>query len=295
VGCVASCQLAQSRPTPGRRKLILEIPKPMNRIDQRFALLRDANRKALVPFVTAGDPSLDALAPVLHALVRAGADLLEVGVPFSDPMADGPVIQRSSERSLERGVTSRRVFDAVREFRATDATTPVVLMGYLNPLEARGADAYARDAAEAGVDGLLLVDLPPEEAAETRDILAAHGLHLIPLVAPTTSPERLAIAGRDARGYVYYVSFAGVTGADRLHADDAIRHCTTVREASGVPVLIGFGIKDAASAMSVAGAADGVVVGSALVEAIAGATGPEDAANRAAAFLAPIRAALDKA
>jgi tryptophan synthase alpha chain len=267
----------------------------MNRIDSRFAQLRANSRKALVPFVTAGDPSLDALVPVMHALVRGGADLIEVGVPFSDPMADGPVIQRSSERALARGMTSARVFAAVREFRTTDATTPIVLMGYLNPLEARGAEAYARDAADAGVDGLLLVDLPPEEAAATRDILAAQGLHLIPLVAPTTSPERLAIAGRDARGYVYYVSFAGVTGADRLQADDAIRHCTTVRAASGVPVLIGFGIKDAASARSVAAAADGVVVGSALVEVLAAAADPADAAARAAAFLAPIRAALDAA
>jgi tryptophan synthase alpha chain len=265
-----------------------------NRIDSRFADLGSQRRKALVPFVTAGDPSPEALVPVLHALVRAGADLLEVGVPFSDPMADGPVIQRSSERALERGVTSRHVFEAVRAFRVDDTTTPVVLMGYLNPLEARGAEAYAREAAEAGVDGLLLVDLPPEEAAGHRDILAAQGLHLIPLVAPTTSPERLARAGREARGYVYYVSFAGVTGAhDRLQADDAIRHCNAVRAASAVPVLIGFGIRDAASARSVAGAADGVVVGSALVEAIAGAVDADDAATRAAAFLAPIRAALD--
>jgi tryptophan synthase alpha chain len=265
----------------------------MNRIDARFAALRAARRKALVPFVTAGDPSLDALVPVMHALVKGGADVLEVGVPFSDPMADGPVIQRSSERALERGVSSQRVFDAVRDFRTTDTDTPVVLMGYLNPLEARGAEAWAKAAAAAGVDGVLLVDLPPEEAAATRDILAAQGLHLIPLVAPTTSPERLSIAGRDARGYVYYVSFAGVTGADRLQADDAIRHCTAVRAASNVPVLIGFGIKDAASAASVAGAADGVVVGSALVEAIAGAADPTDAAARAGAFLAPIRASLD--
>jgi tryptophan synthase alpha chain len=268
----------------------------MNRIDTCFEHLRDANRKALVPFVTAGDPSIEALAPVLHALVRAGADLLEVGVPFSDPMADGPVIQRSSERALARGVTSRSVFDAVRAFRADDADTPVVLMGYLNPLEARGAAAYAREAAAAGVDGLLLVDLPPEEADENRAILAAEGIHLIPLVAPTTSPERLAIAGREARGYVYYVSFAGVTGAhDRLQADDAIRHCNVVRAASAVPVLIGFGIRDAASAMSVAGAADGVVIGSALVETLAQARDPDDAARRAEAFLAPIRAALDAA
>jgi tryptophan synthase alpha chain len=253
----------------------------MNRIDTRFAELKSKGRKALVPFVTAGDPSLEALAPVLHALVRAGADLLEVGVPFSDPMADGPVIQRSSERALARGVTSNDVFAAVRAFRADDDATPVVLMGYLNPLEARGADDYAREAAAAGVDGLLLVDLPPEEADQTR---------------ATTSPERLARAGREARGYVYYVSFAGVTGAhERLHAGDAIAHCTAVRAASGVPVLIGFGIRDAASAASVAGAADGVVVGSALVEAIAGASDAGAAARAAAAFLAPIRTALDAA
>jgi tryptophan synthase alpha chain len=268
----------------------------MNRIDVRFAELRDAKRKALVPFVTAGDPSPEALVPVLHALVRAGADVLEIGVPFSDPMADGPVIQRSSERALARGVTSRRVFAAVREFRARDATTPVVLMGYLNPVEARGAATYAREAAEAGVDGLLLVDLPPEEAAGMRAELDAAGLHLIPLVAPTTSAERLARAGREAGGYVYYVSFAGVTGAhDRLQADDAMRHCRAVKAASRVPVLIGFGIRDAASARSVAGAADGVVVGSALVSALADATDPVDAAARAGAFLAPIRAALDAA
>jgi tryptophan synthase alpha chain len=266
----------------------------MNRIDQRFAALHVANRKALVPFVTAGDPSPEALVPVLHALVHAGADILEIGVPFSDPMADGPVIQRSSERALERGMTTSRVFAAVREFRTTDDTTPVVLMGYLNPLEARGAEAYARDAAAAGVDGLLLVDLPPEEAGETRDVLATHGLHLIPLVAPTTSADRLAIAGAQARGYVYYVSFAGVTGAHGLlQADAVMARCREVKAASGVPVLIGFGIKDADSARSVAAAADGVVVGSALVEAIAGARDPADAALRAAAFLAPIRAALD--
>jgi tryptophan synthase alpha chain len=265
----------------------------VNRIDARFAELAAANRKALVPFVTAGDPSPEALVPVLHALVRGGADVLEVGVPFSDPMADGPVIQRSSERALARGTTSAKVFAAVREFRAKDATTPVVLMGYLNPLEARGAEAYARDAAAAGVDGLLLVDLPPEEADATRGVLAGHGLHLIPLVAPTTSADRLERAGREARGYVYYVSFAGVTGADRLQADDAVRHCRTVKAASRVPVLIGFGIKDAASAASVAGAADGVVVGSALVETLAGAADPQDAAARAAAFLLPIRQALD--
>jgi tryptophan synthase alpha chain len=265
----------------------------MNRIDRKFALLKSARRKALVPFITAGDPSKEATVPVMHALVEAGADVIELGVPFSDPMADGPTIQRSSERALARGAGLRYVFDSVRAFRAHDADTPVVLMGYLNPVEIRGYARFAEEAAAAGVDGLLLVDLPPEEADATRGVLAGHGLHLIPLVAPTTSADRLERAGREARGYVYYVSFAGVTGADRLQADDAVRHCRTVKAASRVPVLIGFGIKDAASAASVAGAADGVVVGSALVETLAGAADPQDAAARAAAFLLPIRQALD--
>jgi len=266
----------------------------MNRINTRFASLKAQGRKALVPFVTAGDPSLEATVPVMHALAAAGADVIELGVPFSDPMADGPVIQRSSERALARGAGLAFVFDSVRRFRERDADTPVVLMGYLNPVEIRGAERFAREAVAAGVDGVLLVDLPPEEAAEFRTAFVAHGLALILLASPTTGEARLRQLCEGAQGYLYYVSFAGVTGADRLQADDAIRHCTAVRAASGVPVLIGFGIKDAASAASVAGAADGVVVGSALVEAIAGAADPADAAARAGAFLAPIRAALDK-
>ena len=265
----------------------------MSRLQARFDALAAAGRKALVPFLTAGDPSLEATVPVLHALVAAGADLIELGVPFSDPMADGPVIQRSSERALARGAGLAWVLDAVRRFREDDGDTPVVLMGYLNPVDIRGPGAFAREAVAAGVDGVLLVDLPLEEAAGFRAAFDAEGLALVPLAAPTTSDERLALLREGARGYVYYVSLAGVTGAevaDRAAVGARLDH---VRAASALPVLVGFGIKDAATAADMAAHADGVVVGSALVQALADARDPADAAARAGAFLAPLRAAID--
>ncbi|MGN6513087.1 MAG: tryptophan synthase subunit alpha [Lysobacteraceae bacterium] len=264
----------------------------MTRIDARFAALRAAGRKALIPFVTAGDPSLEATVPVMHALVDAGADVLELGVPFSDPMADGPTIQRSSERALARGAGLSWVLDCVRAFRTRDDATPVVLMGYLNPVEIRGAERFARDAVAAGVDGVLLVDLPPEEAAEFRAAFGAHGLALILLASPTTGEDRLARLCAGARGYLYYVSFAGVTGADRLDTAVAGDRLRAIRARTAVPVVAGFGIKDAASAAAMAAEADGVVVGSALVAALAEGD-PATAAGRARAFLAPLRAALD--
>ena len=266
----------------------------MTRIDQRFQVLRAAGRKALIPFITAGDPSLDATVPVMHALVAAGADVLELGVPFSDPMADGPTIQRSSERALARGAGMGWVLGAVREFRQRDADTPVVLMGYLNPVEIRGAQQFARDAAEAGVDGVLLVDLPPEESPEFRESFAAQGVALVLLASPTTPDARLSLLLANAQGYLYYVSFAGVTGAsERLDPAAAAAHLRRIRADSPVPVVAGFGIRDAASAAAMAVDADGVVVGSALVSAMADAAGPDEAAARAAEFLAPLRAALD--
>jgi tryptophan synthase alpha chain len=265
------------------------------RIEARFAALKAASRKALVPFITAGDPSLEATVPVMHALVRAGADLIELGVPFSDPMADGPVIQRSSERAIERGAGLRHIIEAVASFRRDDADTPVVLMGYLNPVEMRGADHFAKAAAEAGVDGVLLVDLPPEEAGPTRTAFNAAGLQLISLAAPTTSPERLARLATESQGYLYYVSFAGVTGGGQLDTGAVLARAGELRAMAKVPVLVGFGIRDAASAAALAPAADGVVVGSALVEAISLATTPQAAAEAAATFLAPLRAALDGA
>ena len=267
----------------------------MSRIQSKFEALAKAKRKALVPFITAGDPSLEATVPVMHALVRAGADVIELGVPFSDPMADGPSIQRSSERAIERGAGLRYVLRCVASFRESDADTPVVLMGYLNPIEILGADAFARDAAAAGVDGVLLVDLPPEEAGPNRAAFNAAGLDLISLAAPTTTEERLARLASESQGYLYYVSFAGVTGGSQLDVTDVLKRAGDLRARANVPVLVGFGIRDAASAAALAPAADGVVVGSALVDALAGADGPENAAARAEAFLAPLRRALDAA
>lgn len=265
----------------------------MSRLTARFDALRKAGRKALVPFVTAGDPSLQATVPVLHALVAAGADAIELGVPFSDPMAEGPTIQRSSERALARGAGLSYVLECARSFRERDADTPVVLMGYLNPIEIRGYERFAEEAAAAGVDGVLLVDLPPEEAGECRAALAAHGIALIPLASPTTPEARLRRLCAEAQGYLYYVSFAGVTGADQLDVGLASERLERLCTMSAAPVLAGFGIKDAASAAAMARAADGVIVGSALVAALAEATDADDAAARAGRFLAPLRAALD--
>ncbi len=266
----------------------------MTRIDAQFARLSAAGRKALIPFFTAGDPSLEATVPVMHALVAAGADVIELGVPFSDPMADGPTIQRSSERALGRGAGMTYVLDAVREFRTQDDATPVVLMGYLNPVDIRGAATFAAQAQEAGVDGVLLVDLPPEEAGEFRAAFTAHGVALVLLASPTTSDARLADLCAQAQGYLYYVSFAGVTGAsDRLDTVQASTRLRQLRQTSVAPVVAGFGIRDAASAAAMAIDADGVVVGSALVAALAGASDADDAAARAAAFLLPLREALD--
>lgn len=266
----------------------------MNRIDARFQQLKQTGRKALIPFITAGDPSLEATVPVMHALVDAGADVLELGVPFSDPMADGPTIQRSSERALARKAGLGFIFDAVRAFRERDADTPVVLMGYLNPIEIRQPKRFAADAVAAGVDGVLLVDLPPEEAADIRGALVPAGLALILLASPTTSDARLQALCDDAEGYLYYVSFAGVTGAsDRLDTAVASDRLRLIRGMSRAPVVAGFGIKDAASASAMAKDAEGVVVGSALVAALADAVDPVDAATRARAFLAPLRQALD--
>lgn len=263
------------------------------RIARRFAALRAAGRKALVPFITAGDPGLEDTVPVMHAMVEAGADAIELGVPFSDPMADGPTIQRSSERALARGAGMAWVLERVREFRQRDDDTPVTLMGYLNPVEIRGAGAFAEAAAAAGVDGVLLVDLPPEEAAEFREAFAAHGVALVLLASPTTDEARVAMLCELAQGYLYYVSFAGVTGDNaRLDAAAAAARLRAIRARSPVPVVVGFGIHDAASAAAMAVDADGVVVGSALVKTM-DAAGSGRAAAAAAAFLAPMRQALD--
>lgn len=268
----------------------------VDRIDACFARLRATGRKALIPFITAGDPGLEATVPVMHALVAAGADVIELGVPFSDPMADGPTIQRSSERALARGAGLGYVLETVAAFRRDDTTTPVVLMGYLNPVEIHGTARFAQNAIAAGVDGVLLVDLPPEEAAETREIFTVAGLALILLASPTTADVRLDSLSAMAQGYLYYVSFAGVTGAsDRLDSSAASARLRDLRSRSQVPVVAGFGIKDAASAAAMAVEADGVVVGSALVAALGDAADADAAARTARTFLAPLRAALDEA
>lgn len=264
----------------------------MNRIDARFTALAQAKRKGLIPFITAGDPLPAQMVALMHALVAAGADAIELGVPFSDPMADGPVIQHASERAIAKGVGLAEVLGWVAAFRGRDAATPVVLMGYLNPLEIHGHARFAREAVAAGVDGVLVVDCPLEESAVLEPLRAA-GLHQVLLAAPTTTPERLlAIAGA-ARGFLYYVSSAGVTGNAKLSVQDVAKHVAGIRRDAAIPVAVGFGIHDAAGAAAVAAFADAVVIGSALVAKLEGAEDEGDIRQRVQAFLAPIRAALD--
>ena len=265
----------------------------MTRIDATFKRLAEQRRTALIPFVTCGDPSLDSAADLLHALVEGGADLIEVGVPFSDPQADGPVIQRSSERALARGVGLPQVLDVCRQFRQRDQTTPLVLMGYLNPVEMYGDERFATDAASAGVDGVLLVDSPPEESDALRAALNRANLQLILLAAPTTDDERLALISKAAQGYLYYVSFAGVTGAGSLRLDAVEARLAKLRALAGVPVAVGFGIKDATTAAQLGAMAEGVVVGSALVDALSLAGDSASVRTCATEFLRPIRDALD--
>ncbi|EQD58949.1 tryptophan synthase, alpha subunit [mine drainage metagenome] len=264
----------------------------MNRIDQRFAQLKAAGRTGLIPFVTAGDPLPDATVPLLHALVAAGADLIELGMPFSDPMADGPVIQRANERALARKVGLTQVLEMVRIFRRDDTHTPLVLMGYLNPIEIRGVEHFAEEAASAGVDGLLLVDSPLDDAALCAQMQARH-LHLIRLLAPTSSATRMHDLAARASGFLYFVSITGVTGAARADAAAIAAQVRALRQQARVPVAVGFGVKDAAGALAIASFADAVVIGSALVEYLQGSGGDTDVGARARAFLAPIRAALD--
>jgi tryptophan synthase alpha chain len=264
----------------------------MNRIDATFARLRADGRTALIPYVTVGDPSLAAMPGVLTALVEGGADLIELGVPFSDPMADGPVVQRASERALAQGVSLRDVLAVVRDFRRVDPRTPIVLMGYANPIEAMGLEAFADEAATAGVDGVLVVDYPPEESQEFAALLAARDIAAIFLLAPTTPEARIVAVAQLARGYVYYVSLKGVTGAGHLDTADVARKLAEIRKHVRLPVGVGFGIRDAASARAIAAHADAVVIGSRVIQEIESGA-PAGAATRAGAWLAGIRAALD--
>ena len=240
----------------------------MSRIQTVFEQLKQQQRKALIPFITAGDPNPQLTVPLLHALVEAGADILELGVPFSDPMADGPTIQRASERALKHHVGLHHVLDMVAEFRRENSHTPVVLMGYGNPIEAMGWETFANRCAEVGVDGVLTVDFPPEESHEAFTHLEAHGIDPIFLLAPTTREERVEQVAKLARGYVYYVSLKGVTGAGNLDLSAIEQKLPQLRRHIKLPIGVGFGIRDGATASAVAKLCDGVVVGSRIVQEI---------------------------
>ena len=265
----------------------------MSRIKSAFERLNGEGRKALIPFITAGDPDAALTLPLMHTLVEAGADVIELGVPFSDPMADGPTIQRASERALAKGMTLRKVLGLVVEFRKTDSTTPVVLMGYATPIEAMGLDQFAVAAAQAGVDGVLVVDYPPEEAAAFGAAMKANGMDPIFLLAPTSNAERIAHVAEIASGYVYYVSLAGVTGSGALNVDAVAERLPLIREKTGLPVGVGFGIRDASTAARIAAIADAVVVGSRIIEEIEKSTAETACAN-VKALVADIRRGVDE-
>lgn len=235
----------------------------MSRIEACFNALKNNNKKALIPFITAGDPSADLTVGLMHTLVDAGADILELGVPFSDPMADGPVIQRASERALANGTNTDDVFDMVKEFRTKNETTPVILMGYLNPIEVMGYKNFTEKAANVGVDGLIVVDLPPEESAELIDILKPHDIDQIFLISPTTEGERLDRICEVASGFLYYVSLKGVTGSNQLDVKAVEDKLNQIRSRTKLPLGVGFGISDAQIAANVGQISDAVVVGSA--------------------------------
>lgn len=266
----------------------------MSRIQVTFDKLKQQQRKALIPFITAGDPSPQSTVPLMHALVEAGADVLELGVPFSDPMADGPTIQRASERALKHGMSLRGVLTMVAEFRKQDATTPVVLMGYGNPIEAMGWEVFAKRCAEVGVDGVLTVDFPPEESHEAFEHLLAHGIDPIFLLAPTTDDARVERVAKLARGYVYYVSLKGVTGAGNLDLAAIEQKIPQLRKHIKLPIGVGFGIRDAATALAVAKLCDGVVVGSRIVQEIEDSTEQNAVAN-VGKLVKELRQAVDKA
>ncbi|MES2564131.1 MAG: tryptophan synthase subunit alpha [Pseudomonadota bacterium] len=265
----------------------------MSRIAATFERLRFEHKKALIPFVTAGDPSPAAAVPLMHALVAGGADIIELGVPFSDPMADGPVIQRASERALKSGVSLKDVLGYVAEFRATNIATPVVLMGYANPIESFGVERFADAARAAGVDGVLIVDYPPEEAEAVVALFDARGIDTIFLLSPTTTEARLQRVAALGRGYLYYVSLKGVTGAANIDLADVTARLARVRTYTRLPVGVGFGIRDPETARSIATVADAVVIGSRLVQEIEEAQ-PEEVHVRVQAFMHRVRVAMDR-
>lgn len=264
-----------------------------NRIDQCFRTAQASGRKVLIPFITAGDPDPELCVDLMHSLVSGGADILELGVPFSDPMADGPVIQAASERAVARGVDLARVLGWVNAFRQQDSLTPVILMGYMNPVERFGYTALVDECARCGVDGLLLVDCPPEEMQGLQTSMDEKAVYAIRLIAPTTSAARMQKIAESARGFIYYVSFKGTTGAGHLDAGSLTGPINAIRTMTRLPVAVGFGIKDAANACAVAEFADAVVIGSALVERLAACSGSFEVLKAARDFVQPVRTALD--
>jgi tryptophan synthase alpha chain len=264
----------------------------MSKIAAVFADLKSQGRKGLIPFVTAGDPHPNMTVDVMHALVKGGADIIELGVPFSDPMADGPVIQRSSERALAQGVTLRQCLENVKTFRTQNQQTPVVLMGYANPIEQMGHAEFAKAAKSVDVDGVLIVDYPPEECEEFAKQMRSNGIDPIFLLAPTSSKERIAHAAQIAAGYIYYVSLRGVTGANTLNTMDVANVLPLIRQETSIPVAVGFGIRDAASAKAVSQTADAVVIGSRIVQLLEEAKSGEELASLER-FIHEIRHALD--
>lgn len=262
------------------------------RIQKTFERLAGEGRKALVPYFTTGFPLPDSTVEVMHASAQAGADIIELGVPFSDPMADGPVIQRANERALAAGISMGDVLRAVAEFRRTDDDTPIVVMGYLNPIERLGFEKFARLAADAGVDGLITVDLPPEESEELSAAMSRVGIAPIFLIAPTSGPERIDAVARSAVGYVYYVSLKGITGAGHLDVASVREGVERIRERVSLPVGVGFGIRDARTANAIAGCADAVIIGTRMIQILDDGE-PSEAPARAGAFIREIRAAID--
>jgi tryptophan synthase alpha chain len=266
----------------------------MSRIQETFKRLESEGRKALIPFITAGDPVPEMTLPLMQALVAGGADIIELGVPFSDPMADGPTIQRASERALAAGMSMRKVLDIVRSFRASGDETPVVLMGYANPIEAMGAEPFVLAAANAGVDGVLVVDYPPEECRSFAQTCRTAGLDPVFLLAPTSIEQRYDDVAAVGSGYIYYVSLKGVTGSATLDLDEVAQRIPLIREKVGMPVGVGFGIRDGATAARIAGIADAVVIGSRIIEEIEQSS-REEAPEKVTAFLRGIREAMDNA
>lgn len=265
----------------------------MSRIQSTLSALAAQNKKGLIPFITAGDPDPALTVPLMHALVAGGADIIELGVPFSDPMADGPVIQRASERALLKGVGLRDVLHYVSEFRVSNQTTPVVLMGYANPIERMGVDAFILAAKAAGVDGVLVVDYPPEECEQFAAAMRAQQLDTIFLLAPTSTDERIEKIGKIASGYVYYVSLKGVTGSGSLDLDAVAAMIPRIKRHVHVPVGVGFGIRDAATAKAIASVSDAVVIGSRIIQELEN-TPPEQCAQAVQTFIFGIRQALDE-